>query len=185
MADDPLSGVRQTHPLLVGSTIRRHNEWREMVKRNSGVSEWEDKFFSGGKLFLMHMNMLLLNKDVLARGDQECTALYPVFWDAGSSDVVAEEGSKIKWIGPASESAVAVLSDAFVLVSGNPAVVSILPRSEVKGARRVKVGRLLASSPGIQYIVETDGERGTLVIYFSDMHLKAEREKIRNDVMPG
>ena len=80
---------RSTHPTLIGSAEKQVLAWYELLKKDGNIKNQFRSYFGGSTdSFDAMVNGILTDADVLALGDQECSALHPVMWDTGAEDVV-------------------------------------------------------------------------------------------------
>lgn len=178
MADT--SAVKESHPDLYRSVVRRYNEYDVWVKGDAGLRAWMGNI--GGMSMLDSMSdAIMLDPTVLALGDQECSAMFPLLEDAGTDQAPAAAGSKVKLRGPYGPTVFAVLRDG--LVQASPGTegpfVEFWPRADVLDAVPVKATKMFAGAPAVQYVVQDDGTRRVIVAHTCDTLLKNKWEVIQ------
>lgn len=180
MATD-LTGVKGTHPVLYASVVRAYNTYNDWVNKTSALKDWMGQL-GGMAMFDQMTDALLLHPAVQALGDQNCKGMYPLLEDAGTPQTPSVAGAKIKLVGPYSPTSYALLDQALVQVSpgsdGEP-VVEIWLRDSILSAVPVKMSKLWAGAPGVQYSVREGSGRRVMAAHTCDLLSKDKQQTVQ------
>lgn len=153
---------RSTHPTLIKSAEGQILRWYSLIKKDGNVQNQFRTYFGGSTdSFDAMVNGILTNEEVLALGDQKCSALHPVVWDTGAKEVVAP-GKKAKIRGGIENlvpAVVAVVGDTLVFAMwvGQGYAIDVYPKSSIRSAEAIKMGAMLMSFPAVQFVLD-DGD---------------------------
>lgn len=188
--------LRESHPLLAGSLISRHNEWYEKFTGFLGsksISQWMDQEYPSGLFPAMWKQMAAAIVGETDLGDVRCSALFPAF-SFNDAPAVAPDG-KFSPKGLLMNAAVVGIFDETHLVWAEqmqfgsqvlPVSVGHCARDQVRQVVPAFWGNLLqGKARGVQFTVDEDKDGSLELLTFvmrADL-LKQEWESFQQQLM--
>jgi len=188
--------LRESHPLLAGSLISRHNEWYDKFTGflgSKGISQWMDDAYPNDLFPAMWKQMAAAVAEGTNLGDVRCSALFPAFC-FDDAPAVASDG-KLNPKGCLMKTAVVGIFDETHLVWAEqmpfggpvpPVIVSLFARDQVRRVVPVFWGNLLTGkNHGVQFTVDEDedGLLELLTFVMSADVIKQEWEPFQQQLM--
>jgi hypothetical protein len=182
----PDEAIRETHPTLHRTVAERYDAWRKLVDGDRDNERWEGRLPDGTSLLKHHASALFSMDEVMARGDQPCTALYPVRYYV-DAPMAKADGDKVKPKSPMMLATFAVVGDLIVIIvqmDERMWMPLLFERSDVASTRWVKAGGLLVvpKLPGLQFEIVQEGERDQELVCFAQLLRDGDLEALRKTV---
>jgi len=172
-----VEAARLSHRALVNSTLWQWNQWVAYVNDRKELGRWQGETFGRGNASLL-VHQAVIDEGVLAGGDRQCSAVYPLVWVMGADGPPAVEGAKVKISGGLVPTVAVMLEDTLVLAHwlGEGSMIECIPKAHVRRTAQVTMKvDFINTLPGIQYALESDGESDTLTFITPKLYHKADK----------
>lgn len=158
-----VDSVRTTHPRLASSVVREVDGYHSLAREWLGVHTWVSSLYGGLSIFEELSDAFLEDQQIMALGDQECVALYPVLWDSQAPGVFVPDGqgTQVGGEAPLVPSVLGRLADNTVVVGTwqlDSAEFYCYPSESVSNITNITIHSLWGPTPGVQLGIDvTDG----------------------------